>query len=88
MQELERRIRGRGSETEESIARRLGAAKAEIEIGKQYGYAVVNRTVQQAVQQIQDILSAEHCRVKNNLKLFEVLEDEGNGTHEHGESLH
>ena len=32
--ELERRIRGRGSETEESLARRLGSAEKEIEIGR------------------------------------------------------
>ena len=78
IRELEQRIRGRGTETEESIARRLGAAKTEIEVGRQYGYAVVNRTVKQAVQQIREILSAEHCKVKNNLKFFEVLEHEGN----------
>lgn len=78
IRELERRIRGRGSETEESLARRLGAAKAEIAVGRKYGYAVVNKTVGKAVEQIREILAAEHCRVKNNLDFFEVLEHEGN----------
>jgi len=87
LRELEQRIRGRGSETEESIARRLGAAQSEIAVGRQYGYAVVNRTVKQAVEQIREILSAEHCRVRNNLEIFEVLEHESNGTYEHGKSV-
>ncbi len=77
LRELEQRIRGRGSETEESLARRLGAAREEIGIGRKYGYAVVNETVEQAVKEIRNILTAEHCRVKNNLNLFEVLEHEG-----------
>ena len=78
IQELERRIKGRGTETEESLARRLGAAKAEIAVGRKYSYAVVNNTVDQAVEQIREILAAEHCRVENNLDFFEVLENEGN----------
>ena len=72
--ELERRIRGRGSETAESLAKRLGAAKEEIAIGRQYGYAVVNDTVRQAVKRIKCIMTAEHCRVSMNLDKFEELE--------------
>ncbi len=34
--ELEHRLRGRGSETEESIARRMGNAKKEIDIGRKF----------------------------------------------------
>ena len=72
--ELERRIRGRGSETADSLAKRLGAAKEEIAIGRQYGYAVVNDTVRQAVKRIKCIMTAEHCRVSMNLDKFEELE--------------
>ncbi len=74
LEELERRIRGRGTETEESIARRLGAAKEEIGVGRKYKYVVVNDRVGKAVEQIQAILVAEHCRVEQNTKIFEVLE--------------
>ncbi len=74
LEELERRIRGRGTETEESIARRLGAAKEEIGVGRKYNYVVVNDRVEKAVEQIQAILVAEHCRVEQNTKIFEVLE--------------
>lgn len=71
--ELERRIRGRGSETEESLAKRLGAAKEEIAIGKKYKYVVVNDTVKNAVASIKSIILAEHCQTINNKDLFEEL---------------
>ena len=74
--ELEQRIRGRQSETEESLVRRLGNAKKEIAIGLKYKYVVVNDQVELAVARIKSILTAEHCRVDMNQDLFEVLEDE------------
>lgn len=72
--ELERRIRGRGSETAESLKKRLGAAKEEIAIGRKYGYVVVNDTVKRAVERIKSIMVAEHCRVDKNYDIFEELE--------------
>ena len=72
--ELERRIRGRGSETEESLAKRLGAAKAEIAVGRKYGYVVVNDTVRNAVRHIKCIMTAEHCRIDRNQEKIEELE--------------
>ncbi|MBR2216518.1 MAG: guanylate kinase [Selenomonadaceae bacterium] len=71
--ELERRIRGRGTETEETIAKRLGKAKTEIAVGKKYRYAVVNDQVEQAVNKIEAILTAEHCRADQNSDIFEEL---------------
>ena len=71
--ELERRIRGRGSETEESLQKRMGSARKEIEDGKKYGYGVVNDTVKNAVQRIMAIRTAEHCRMDKNQEIFEEL---------------
>lgn len=76
IEELERRLRGRGSETEESLARRMGSARKEIAIGKRYQYVVVNDTVAHAVATIKEIITAEHCRVDRNQHLFEELERE------------
>lgn len=73
LEELERRLRGRGTETEESLARRLGAAKAEISIGEQYDYVVVNDKVENAAALIESIRTAEHCRVQRNLDTLEDL---------------
>lgn len=72
--ELERRIRGRGSETEESLKKRLGNAKAEIAIGEKYKYVVVNDTVKKAVASIKSIIVAEHALTEKNKELFEELE--------------
>jgi guanylate kinase len=71
--ELERRIRGRGSETEESLQKRMGSACKEIEDGRKYSYVVVNDTVKHAVQRIMAIRVAEHCRVDRNQEIFEEL---------------
>ena len=65
MEELRNRIIGRGSETEESMARRLGAALEEINNIGQYDYRVVNDDLQEAVSQVQAVISAEQCRVSN-----------------------
>ena len=48
-QELERRLRARSTDTEETIQRRLGAARAEVERGlASYAYVVVNDVVERA----------------------------------------
>lgn len=73
MAELERRIRGRGTETEESLARRLGSAAAEIEIGKRYDYVVVNDTVEQAMEAFEVIRKAERCAVNRNMELLDSM---------------
>ena len=71
LDELKRRIEGRGSETPDSLKRRLQAAVAEIQIGREYDYAVVNDTVDNAVAQIEAILVAEKCRVARNVDKFD-----------------
>lgn len=57
LQELERRLRGRGTETEEKIQRRLETARAELEFLDRYRYVVVNDTVEQAAREICEILT-------------------------------
>jgi guanylate kinase len=54
--ELERRLRARGTESEEAIARRLEVARRELARANQYKYQVVNDTVDRAVQEIGEIL--------------------------------
>jgi guanylate kinase len=57
--EQRRRLEARGSETEESIARRLGRAEAEERIGaSEFDAVVVNDDVERAVEQVAAILSA------------------------------
>ena len=70
--ELKRRIEGRGTETPESLNRRLANAVNEIKIGLEYDYAVVNDSVDEAAAQIKTILSAERCKVERNRDKFNL----------------
>jgi guanylate kinase len=54
--ELERRLRARGTESEDAVARRLEVARRELARADQYQCQVVNETVDQAVDEISQIL--------------------------------
>ena len=56
---LEKRLRHRGTEDEETILKRLGEAKREIECSEKYKYVVVNDRLEDAVDEILDILKKE-----------------------------
>jgi guanylate kinase len=55
-EELERRLRARGTESEEAIRRRLVVARRELARADEYQFQVVNDTVDDAVNQISEIL--------------------------------
>lgn len=73
MEELERRIRGRGTESEEQIQIRLGKAKSEMEQIDRYDYVIVNDYVTRVVKEIESILEAERHTVKRAKKEFEDI---------------
>ncbi|BEU87253.1 guanylate kinase [Selenomonas sp. TAMA-11512] len=73
MQELERRIRGRGTEAEDILQKRLHAARKEIDDGKKYKYVIINREVDDAVAEIKAVLTAEKRLIKRNAALFERI---------------
>ena len=54
-EELEKRLRGRGTETEEAIQKRLQVIEFETKESEQYDYKVVNDTIDRAVSEIMDI---------------------------------
>ncbi len=58
LEELERRLRSRGTEDEQSVQRRLAVARHELQQSDHYQYQVVNDTVPQAVDDICDILTS------------------------------
>jgi guanylate kinase len=55
-EELERRLRGRRTDSEESIRRRLEVADRELAQAHRYQYRVTNDTVENAVRKMCDIL--------------------------------
>ena len=56
LEELERRLTLRGTESAESLARRLDVARAEMKYVRAYQHEVINDTVDRAVQEICEIL--------------------------------
>jgi guanylate kinase len=62
--ELERRLRDRGTETEEALHRRLSEADHELAQANRYRYQVINDNMDQAVQDICGILTTEWERSK------------------------
>jgi guanylate kinase len=60
---LEKRLRGRGTDSEEVMTRRLQRAREEAKELFLYDYYVVNDQVDRAVTVLQSIITAEHARV-------------------------
>lgn len=61
-QELEHRIRNRGTDSPETISLRLGCLKEEIQAIKEYDYVVVNDILERTVHKIRCIIEAEKCK--------------------------
>lgn len=62
MAELERRLRARKADDEETVARRMGRAAAEIEHWDEYRYVIVNRDFDLSVASVRAILAAERLK--------------------------
>ena len=73
MIELERRLRGRASETEDVVRRRFEAAKVEIEHYGFFDYLVVNDDVESAFKHLEGIVLAERSRRLRRADLAERL---------------
>jgi guanylate kinase len=60
--ELERRLRGRGTESDEVVKKRLETAAGEVRSATKYDYIVVNDDVGAAAKKIDSIVTAEKCK--------------------------
>ena len=59
LDELETRLRGRHTEDEETIQKRLSEVKKELESAKKYDYQVVNDKVENAILKLEEIIAGE-----------------------------
>lgn len=78
--ELESRLRGRRTESDEAIDRRLNMAYDELKVGINYDYVIVNKKVDVAARQLSAIITAEQCRVARSdyfALMQEILGKEG-----------
>ncbi|ALG72187.1 guanylate kinase [Azospirillum thiophilum] len=71
--ELERRLRGRGQDSEEVIANRMAKASNEISHWPEYDYVIVNSDVDESIAAVASILHAERLRRRRQVGLPEFV---------------
>ena len=69
MRELEKRLRSRAQDSDEVIAKRMSKSEAEISHWAEYDYVIVNESIDGALVELRDIISAERKRRKRQLWL-------------------
>ena len=65
VRELRRRLRRRGTETDEQLRVRFENAKKEMKEYKKFPYTVINKDLQRAVDEVLAIITAHPCRTEN-----------------------
>jgi len=66
-EELEKRLKTRGTETDEKIRKRMERAKKEVEYAGYYDYLVINDNINNTLQDLLAIIRAERCRTTRNI---------------------
>ena len=69
-EELERRLTDRGTDSEDKIQKRLLRAKVEFQTAHTYDYFVINDSVENAVRELDAIMTAEHCKPKERMEII------------------
>ncbi len=75
MEELERRLRARGTDPEEVISNRMRRAADEIDHWAEYQYVLVNRDMDECLAQVRAIVSAERSRRVRQTDLHPFVRD-------------
>ncbi len=73
--ELDRRLRKRGTETEETIAARIAQAKNELEFADKFDYLIVNGELEKAVTDVNTVILSEKMAAKRNSQLLEQIKN-------------
>lgn len=76
VKELERRLRKRGTETDDVIALRVAEAEGEIKQASKYDYVMVNAALEDAVEDFKTIVNAQKFKAERAENLIdEVLKN-------------
>ena len=62
IEELKARLKGRGTESEETYKKRLEIAQDELSRAKEYDYVVINDELSKCADDVCAIITAEHSR--------------------------
>ena len=76
MSELEARLRGRQTETEAVIAKRMARAKEEAGIMEQYDYLVVNDVLETCVEELHGLIQKQHDRISQQKAFIDKIRQE------------
>lgn len=71
--ELKKRLKGRGTETLDVINLRIETAKKELGFAKEYDYLIVNDEIDKAVNKLKGIIASERCKTERVIDDLEVL---------------
>ncbi len=71
--ELERRLRGRGQDSEETIARRVAAALDEMRHVGEFDYVIINNKLPEAIEDLQTVVRATRLRTAAQLDRHRAL---------------
>ncbi|MDC9598073.1 guanylate kinase [Xenorhabdus anantnagensis] len=72
-EELLRRLRGRGQDSEEIIAKRMAQAVAEMEHYNEYDYVIINDDFNTALADLQSIIRSERLRLDRQTQRHDAL---------------
>ena len=67
LEELEKRLRYRGTDSEEKIMKRILTARDEYKKIKNYNYIVINEDADIAAEELNAIITAGRCRTNNRI---------------------
>lgn len=73
LEELQDRLIGRGTDSQEVIQQRIARAKEEIALMREYDYAVVNDQVPLAAERVKRIIETEHFRVERVIGRYDSM---------------
>jgi len=71
--ELERRLRGRGQDSEETIARRVAAALDEMRHVGEFDYVIINNKLPEAIEDLQTVVRSVRLRTAAQLERHRAL---------------
>ena len=75
MSELERRLRSRGTDSEEVVAYRMQRAASEISHWAEYDYVLINTDTSECLAQVRSIVAAERLKRQRQLGLVPFVRD-------------
>ena len=71
-EELERRLTERGTDSPDKVQKRLLRAKVEFQTAHTYDYFVINDNLENAVRELDAIMTAEHCKPKERMEIIKA----------------